>query len=160
VGQNDIVINPKAPDDHWVSPSGSDCWCTVGQLRKLIAELCRLSNELVGEREALTLTLDLVQDSFGNGMMRAAQIAECLPIGNGLQGKSIAEALRAEVSLCEPTRRWAMHILGPDDVIDQPDELTALRQANHHNIQWAKLMANDPRPNDPYCVAVAEAVRP
>lgn len=153
----EIVINPKAPADHWVSPSGSDTWCTVGQLKKLIAEVVRLSNELAAERGALTLTLDLVQDSFGNGMMRAAQIAEELAVGTGLQGKSIAEAVRAEVALCEPTK-LVLHILGPDDVIDQADELTALRAANKHNVAFAKLMANDPSPNDPYCVAVAEPV--
>ena len=122
------------------------------------AEVERLTRELVAEREALVLTLDLVQDSFGNGMMRASGIAECLPIGTGLQGKSIAEAIRAEVALCEPARRWVLHILGPDDVIDQPDELTALRSANKHNKAFAKLMADDPSPNDPYCVALAESV--
>jgi len=47
VEKKEIAINPKAPDDHWVSPSGSDCWCTVGQLKNLISELCRLSNENV-----------------------------------------------------------------------------------------------------------------
>jgi len=47
VEKKEIVINPKAPDEHWVSPSGSDCWCTVGQLKGLIAEVCRSSNEVV-----------------------------------------------------------------------------------------------------------------
>lgn len=33
-----ITINPAASDDHWVSPSGSDCWCKVGELKALILE--------------------------------------------------------------------------------------------------------------------------
>lgn len=53
---------------------------------------------------------------------------------------------------------WAMHILGPDDVIPCVGEFDALRKANQHNKSFAKLMTNDPSPNDPYCVAVAELV--
>ena len=52
--------------------------------------------------------------------------------------------------------KWVMHIIGPDDVIDMPDEITALRRANQHNKQFAKIMRKEPSPNDPYCVAVAK----
>jgi len=41
--------------------------------------------------------LDIGRDGYEQGMLRAAAIAERLPIGNGLQGKSIAEAIRAEI---------------------------------------------------------------
>jgi len=34
-----ITINPEAPDDFWVSPSGSDCWCRVGELKAVLNEL-------------------------------------------------------------------------------------------------------------------------
>ena len=33
-----ITISPEAPDDHWVSPSGSDCWCRVGELKQILKE--------------------------------------------------------------------------------------------------------------------------
>ena len=63
--------------------------------------------------------------------------------------------------------QWVMHILGPDDVYDCRGEFDAMRKANQHNRSWARLMAADPKPNDPYCVAVAvtkdmmrESVRP
>lgn len=55
-----------------------------------------------------------------------------------------------------PAVRWTMHIIGPDDVIPCVGEFDALRKANQHNKSFAKLMENDPSPNDPYCVAVAE----
>jgi hypothetical protein len=51
---------------------------------------------------------------------------------------------------------WVMHILGPDDVVECQDELDALRKANQHNKTFARLMVNDPSPNDPYCVALAK----
>lgn len=54
--------------------------------------------------------------------------------------------------------RWAVHIIGPDDVIPCRGEFDALRRANQHNISFAKLMADNPSPNDPYCVAVAEQI--
>ncbi|MDY0184965.1 MAG: hypothetical protein RBR43_03665 [Desulfuromonadaceae bacterium] len=52
--------------------------------------------------------------------------------------------------------KWVMHIIGPDDVIPFTDELSALRAANTHNKAFAKLMATDVSPNDPYCVALAK----
>lgn len=52
--------------------------------------------------------------------------------------------------------KWVMRIIGPDDVIPCVGEFDALRKANQHNKSFAKLMANDPSPNDPYCVALAE----
>lgn len=55
------------------------------------------------------------------------------------------------------TKKWVMHILRPDDVIEQPDELTALRAANATNKKIAKMM-EDRHPDDPYIVAIAEEV--
>jgi hypothetical protein len=51
---------------------------------------------------------------------------------------------------------WVVHILGPDDVHDCVGEFDALRRANQHNKVFAKLMENDPTPNNPYCVALAK----
>lgn len=31
----EICINFGAPDHHFVSPSRSDCWCTIGMLKEL-----------------------------------------------------------------------------------------------------------------------------
>jgi len=59
---------------------------------------------------------------------------------------------------CEKKTEWVMHILGPDDVIPCVGEFDALRKANQHNKAFAKLMTDDPSPNDPYCVALAESV--
>lgn len=58
----------------------------------------------------------------------------------------------------EKETKWGVHILGLDDVYPCRGEFDALRRANQHNISFAKLMANDPTPNDPYCVAVAEQI--
>lgn len=43
---------------------------------------------------------------------------------------------------------WWIHIVGPDDLIPAPDELTALRQANAFNVASEKQrreFANDPK---------------
>ncbi len=51
--------------------------------------------------------------------------------------------------------RWWIHLVGPDDLIPAPDELTALRQANEFNVQMEKQRreyANDP--NWPFMVAI------
>lgn len=48
---------------------------------------------------------------------------------------------------------WYVHILGPDDVIEQPDEVTALREANALNRHIARTrLPNDP--NEPWSMAV------
>jgi hypothetical protein len=51
---------------------------------------------------------------------------------------------------------WVVHVLGPDDVMPQPDELTALRVANDTNKMFAKMVAEDPSPNWPHCWAVVK----
>jgi hypothetical protein len=58
----------------------------------------------------------------------------------------------------EKKAKWCVHIIGPDDIHPCVGEFDALRKANHHNVSFAKLMADDPSPNDPYCVAVAEQI--
>ena len=55
----------------------------------------------------------------------------------------------------EPETEWFMHVIGPDDIFPCLGQFDALRKANQHNRSWARLMADDPKPNDPYCVAVA-----
>lgn len=49
--------------------------------------------------------------------------------------------------------QWVVHILGPDDVIDQPDELTALREANGINKMIARKSR---RPDDPFILAILQ----
>jgi hypothetical protein len=56
----------------------------------------------------------------------------------------------------EKKTEWVMHVLGADDVIPCAGEFDALRRANQHNIAFATMVAADPSPNAPYCVAVAE----
>jgi hypothetical protein len=48
--------------------------------------------------------------------------------------------------------KYFIHILGPDDVIEQPDELTALREANALNKSIASK--RNPDGNDPWGMAV------
>lgn len=50
---------------------------------------------------------------------------------------------------------WVVHVVGPDDVIKQDDELSALRYANAVNTHAEKerrKFANDP--NYPYWIAI------
>ena len=49
--------------------------------------------------------------------------------------------------------RWVVHIIGPDDVIEQPDELTALREANGINKAVLQLERTE---NTPYIMAVVK----
>lgn len=51
--------------------------------------------------------------------------------------------------------KWVMHILGPDDVIEYPDEISALRAANLLNKNMAGEMSRQ-YPNDPFILAVAK----
>lgn len=74
--------------------------------------------------------------------------------------KASAEEIMEYVDAVRPPEgsknpEWVMHVMGPDDVIDFPSQFAALRAANEHNKAWAKIMTDDSRPNDPYCVAVA-----
>lgn len=51
---------------------------------------------------------------------------------------------------------WVMHIVGPDDIIPCENELDAMRKANKHNKQFAKLMENERSLRGIYCVAIAK----
>jgi len=51
------------------------------------------------------------------------------------------------------TKRWVVHIIGPDDVIDQPDEITALREANGINKALLQLERTE---NTPFVLAVVK----
>jgi len=52
-----------------------------------------------------------------------------------------------------PKPQWVVHVIGPDDVHPQPDELTALREANALN----KALARRERSElDPFCMAVVK----
>lgn len=50
---------------------------------------------------------------------------------------------------------WVVHVVGPDDVLPQPDELTALREANALNKAMLDFKIKRPD-NDVLCVAVAK----
>lgn len=105
-----------------------------------LGEMARLSDIVCGEVLSYSNT-----DLFPENVMNAAN-----------EIMQYVEAVRPDES--EKKTEWAMHIIGPDDVIPCRGEFDALRKANQHNIAFAKLMADDPSPNDPYCVAVAELV--
>lgn len=100
-------------------------------------------------------------------MARLSDIVCTYIYGAGTEGD--AEVMEAVVEIMQyvdavrpgdaaTETKWAMHIIGPDDIIPCVGEFDALRKANQHNKQFAKLMKNDPSPNDPYCVALAESV--
>lgn len=48
---------------------------------------------------------------------------------------------------------WVIHITGADDVIEQPDELTALRRANALN---KAVAADEHHEYDPFVVALVK----
>jgi hypothetical protein len=50
---------------------------------------------------------------------------------------------------------WVVHVVGPDDVLPQPDEITALREANALNKAMLDFKTKRPD-NDVLCVAVAK----
>lgn len=52
-------------------------------------------------------------------------------------------------------KKWVLHIIGPDDVIEYPDEITALREANELNKGLVKAMAAR-HPNDPVILTVVK----
>ena len=54
--------------------------------------------------------------------------------------------------------KWVMHVIGPDEVHDMPDELTALREANKLNKNIIKWRNEDPSPHEPYMVALVKNV--
>ena len=51
------------------------------------------------------------------------------------------------------TSKWVVHVLGPDDVLPQPDELTALREANAIN---ASLQYIERTIHTPFVMAIAK----
>lgn len=82
---------------------------------------------------------------------------ELVPVNIAVMAGEImqyVEAVRPNEDTKPP--EWVMHIIGPDDVIPCVGEFDALRKANQHNKAFARLMADDPSPNNPYCVAIAE----
>lgn len=52
--------------------------------------------------------------------------------------------------------KWVVHIIGPDDVHQQPDELTALREANAMNKSIIEYKLSRPELHNILCVAVAK----
>lgn len=54
--------------------------------------------------------------------------------------------------------KWIMHVIGPDEVHDMPDEITALRAANKLNHRIVQRREEDPSPNDPFIVALVKEV--
>lgn len=39
--------------------------------------------------------------------------------------------------------KWVVHIIGQDDIIDQPDEISAMRHANEINLGLVTLLEED-----------------
>jgi hypothetical protein len=56
--------------------------------------------------------------------------------------------------------KWVVHIVGPDDIVDQKDEISALRIANETNLKlWRMLEEDDDRTGGwPLVFAVAKQV--
>lgn len=52
--------------------------------------------------------------------------------------------------------KWVMHVIGPDELHEMPDELTALRAANELNQRIVKWREEDPSPHEPFVVAVVK----
>jgi len=105
-----------------------------------LSEMARLSDIVCGEVLAYSNT-DLFPENVIDAVSEIMQYVDTVRPGEG--GKKT---------------EWCVHIIGPDDVHPCRGEFDALRRANQHNVSFAKLMAGDPSPNDPYCVAVAELV--
>jgi hypothetical protein len=58
--------------------------------------------------------------------------------------------------LVPKTEKWVMHVIGPDEQHEMPDELTALRAANELNRRILKWREEDPSPHEPFIVAVVK----
>lgn len=54
-------------------------------------------------------------------------------------------------------RRWAVHVIGPDDVLFFDDELSALRESNNLNKAILSFVNTNGRSeNDPFVMAVVK----
>jgi hypothetical protein len=79
-------------------------------------------------------------------------------VGKGESG--MEKKLKEEPSAASAGCQWVVHVIGPDDLIDQPDEMTALREANALNVAFAKDRESiDGDPNYPVMMAVAKQVK-
>jgi len=58
----------------------------------------------------------------------------------------------------ETSEKWVMHVIGPDEIHEMPDEITALREANKLNKNIVKWREKDPSPHDPFMVALVKNV--
>ena len=117
--------------------------------RKEMADMERNYSHQLGEIARLCYTV--CKWAIGDGR-------PIVPLDVYLAADEIMDYVEAVRPADGPDVQWAMHIIGPDDVIPCVGEFAALRKANQHNKAFAKLMVDDPSPNDPYCVAVAELV--
>jgi hypothetical protein len=124
--------------------------------------------QVVGERDAKIQEVRELERSYTHQLGEMARLCDivCGWLSNGatvFRPPEVAEACNEILEYvesvrpgsAEPKTDWLMHVLGPDDVFPCVGEFDALRKANQHNRSWARLMADDPKPNDPYCVAVA-----
>lgn len=110
---------------------------------------------------------DKLNDGYGGTLARKCQeqmkregASELAAPAGSDATKAIAayHLLEKARELLRPSHEeWRLHILGPDDIIPQPDELAALREANAVNILIAQERLKDPNsPNNPWCMAVVE----
>ena len=61
-----VSINPECPDDWWVSPSGSNSWCKVGDAKRLVAAHDILVAEVRRMRAELSVQTSLVERYRGS----------------------------------------------------------------------------------------------
>jgi len=73
--------------------------------------------------------------------------------GNYRAHRKVIEELESKMATAEENQEWVVHVVGPDDVIAQPNELTALRYANSTNAT-AERDRRSGGPNWPYIIAV------
>lgn len=136
------------------------------ELRAKVSESAATINSLTGEVDNLlslergyTQTLGEMARLCSIVLPWAASVFEAVSVPAKVREATAAiaeyvECVRPPEGSVDP--EWVMHIIGPDDVIDMPSQFAALKAANDHNKAFARLMADDPSPNDPYCVALAK----
>jgi hypothetical protein len=103
------------------------------------------------------------------GTERSEALQGCLPSANcsaGAGADALSDSLNSSVvprEKAEPagtsvsSGQWTVHVIGPDDIYEEPDELTALRHANALNQYIADdRRANGFRPNEPFALAVVK----
>lgn len=65
--------------------------------------------------------------------------------------KLYLSGFKAGMELLQEKGEWVAHVIGPDDIVEYPDEISALRAANATNVTLWSLPRDE---NDPVVVAI------